>query len=209
MSALEFTSKLISRVDIWIVGIAVRLPGSDSVLESIKDREIAYLLSGTRLKILQNISKQDVGSIHLENMNQGDVVELPRWVGEILTALGMAESQEESFATEVFKAVNREKMAGENQIAALRSDFYLKVRRHVAFSTEMSSLKPSMASELDRTRTLIYDLVALRLRKILLISSALSPPGDMREKLTPEEYQIFDTIYGLLQSWRAAIMGGG
>jgi DNA replication factor GINS len=184
------------------------MSGSDSVLESIKDREFAYLLTGIRTKILQNISKQDIGSIHLENMNQGDVVELPRWVAEILTALGMGESQEESFASEVFKAVNREKMAGESQIAALRPDFYLKVRRHLAFSTGISTLKSSIGGELDRTRTLIYDIVALRLRKILLIASALSPPNDIKEKLTPEEYQIFETIYGLLQSWRSAVMEG-
>jgi hypothetical protein len=184
------------------------MPSSDFVLESIRDREFAYLLNGTRLKILQNISKQNIGSIHLETMNQGDAVELPRWIGEILTSQGLAESQEESFASEVFKAVNREKMAGETQIASLRSDFYLKVRRHLAFSKEMSNLKPSITGELERTKSLIYDLVALRLRKILLISSALSPPNDIREKLTPEEYQIFDTVYGMLQSWRRAVMEG-
>jgi DNA replication factor GINS len=179
-----------------------------SILESIKDREFAYLLSGTRLKIIQNVAKQDIGSIHLENMSQGDVVELPRWIGEILTNMGLAESQEESFASEVFKAVNREKMAGDNQIAGLRSDFYLKVRRHLAFSNQASNLKPSSAGENERTKTLIYDLVALRLRKIVLIASALSPPNEIKEKLTPEEYQIFDSIYGLLQSWRRAVMEG-
>jgi DNA replication factor GINS len=198
------------KAGIWLfVGNVVRMPvTSTSVLESIKDREFAYLLTGTRLKILQNISKQDIGSIHLDAMSPGDVVELPRWIAEILTAQGIAESQEESFASEVFKAVNREKMAGETQIATLRSDFYLKVRRHLAFSVEMSKSKPSVAAVLERTRTLIYDLVALRLRKILLISSALSPPTDIKDKLTPEEYQIFDTVYGLLQSWRRVVMEG-
>lgn len=184
------------------------MAGSDSVLQSIKHREFAYLLSGARLKILQNISKQDIGSIHLENMNQGDIVELPRWVAEILTGLGMAESQEESFASEVFKAVNREQMAGENQIAGLRSDFYLKTRRYLAFSSGMANLKPSMSGDLERTKTLLYDLVALRLRKILLISSARFPPNDIKDKLTPEEYDIFDTIYNLLQSWRRAVTEG-
>jgi hypothetical protein len=177
---------------------------ANSVLDSIKDREFAYLLSGTRLKILQNTTKQDVGSIHLENMNQGDVVEVPRWIAEILIEMGVAESQEESFASEVFKAVNREKMAGDNQIATLRTDFYLKIRRHLASSS--STVKPTDLAELERTRTLIYDLVALRLRKILSVSFALSPPTDIKEKLTPEEYQIFDTVYELLQSWRRAIM---
>lgn len=183
---------------------------ANSVLDSIKDREFAYLLSGTRLKILQNTTRQDIGSIHLENMNQGDVVEVPRWIAEILTELGVAESQEESFASEVFKAVNREKMAGENQVATLRPDFYLKIRRHLASSSssQLGAMRPSSVSELERTRTLIYDLVALRLRKILLIASALSPPNDIKEKLTPEEYQIFDTVYGLLQSWRRAVTEG-
>jgi DNA replication factor GINS len=181
---------------------------TNSILESIKDREFAYLLSGTRLKILQNVSRQDIGSIHLDAMNQGDIVELPRWIAEILTSQGIAESQEESFASEVFKAVNREKMAGDTQIASLRTDFYLKVRRHLAYSNEMAKTKPATASELERTKTLIYDLVALRLRKILMMSTALSPPNDIKDKLTPEEYQIFDTIYGLLQLWRRAVMEG-
>ncbi len=179
---------------------------TNSVLDSIKDREFAYLLSGTRLKILQNTAKLDVGSIHLENMNQGDVVEVPRWIAEILVGMGVAESQEESFASEVFKAVNREKMAGDNQIATLRPDFYLKIRRHLASSSSTGSMKPTDLAELERTRTLIYDLVALRLRKILSVSFALSPPTDIKEKLTPEEYQIFDKVYELLQSWRRAIM---
>ncbi len=182
----------------------------DSLLQSVKDREFAYLLSGARLRILQNIPKQDIGSIHLESMNQGDAVELPRWVAEIFTALGVAESQEESFASEVFKAVNREQLAGENQIASLRPDFYLRIRRHLAFSNDVSSTlrKANNLAELERTKTLIYDLVALRLRKILLVASALSPPNDIKEKLTPEEAQVFDRIYNLLQSWRRAVMEG-
>jgi DNA replication factor GINS len=182
---------------------------ANSVLDSVKDREFAYLLAGTRLKILQNTVKQDIGSIHLESLNQGDVVDVPRWIAEILIEIGVAESQEESFASEVFKAVNREKMAGDNQIATLRSDFYLRIRRHLVSSTgKLGAMKPTDLAELERTRTLIYDLVALRLRKILSISFALSPPTDIKEKLTPEEYQIFDTVYGLLQSWRRAILEG-
>ncbi len=94
---------------------------SGSVLESLGDREFAYLLSSTRLRANQTIPKLDVGSIHLDSVNQGDVIELPRWVAEVLTKLGLCETQEESFASEVFKAVNREKMAGENQLASLRT----------------------------------------------------------------------------------------
>ena len=178
----------------------------EGVLQSIGDREFAYLLSGTRLKVKQSVSRLDIGSIHLEPMNPGDVVELPRWVAEVLINLDICESQEESFASEVFKAVNREKMVGTDQIAQLKPDFYLKIRRHITFATE--NLRPSNVQELDKTKTLIYDLIALRLRKILLLSASLSPPSDLREKLTPEEYQIFDSVYNLLQSWRAIATGG-
>ena len=182
---------------------------ADSVLQSIKDRDFAYLLSGMRLKVKQNVPKMDVGSVHLEAMNQGDMVELPRWVAEVLINLEICESQEESFSSEVFKAVNREKIAGQDQIAKLNSDFYLKIRRHLTFANDMTGRQPSASiQELDKTKTLIYDLIALRLRKILIIASSLSPPDDIREKLTPEEYQIFDTVYSLLQSWRALTLEG-
>jgi len=181
---------------------------SGTVLKSIKDREIAYLLSGTRLKAKQNIPRLDVGSVHLDAMNVGDVAELPRWIAEVLTDLGFCEIQEESFSSEVFRAVNREKIAGDTQIADLRPDFYLKIRRHLAFARELIKTKPVTAPELDRTKTLIYDLIALRLRKILFIASSLSPSTEIREKLTPEEHQIFDTVYNLLQAWRSLVMDG-
>ena len=180
----------------------------DNVLQSIKDRDFAYLLSGTRLRAKRNVPKLDVGSVHLEPMNQGDVVELPRWVAEVLINLDLCESQEESFSSEVFKAVNREKIAGPDQLSKLNPDFYLKIKRHLTYSNDNSTLKPQQLQEIEKTRSLINDLIALRLRKILMIASSPAPPGDIREKLTPEEYQIFDTVFNLLRSWRALTLEG-
>jgi len=74
--------------------------------------------------------------------------------------------------------------------------------------SESPNQKSSNIPELEKTRTLVYDLVALRLRKILSLAVSLSTPADIKEKLTPEEYQIFDSIYRLLQSWRSIVMEG-
>ena len=177
------------------------------VLQSIRDREFAYLLSSTRLRVKQKTPKIDIGSVHLNPMNEGDAIDLPRWIAEVLIRLGFCESQEESFSSEVFKAVTREKIAGPEQLSTLRPDFYLKIRRHLTFAND-SSARPSAIPEIEKTRTLIYDLIALRLRKILSIANSLSPPIDVKEKLTPEEYQIFDSVYMLLQSWRSMTMSG-
>lgn len=184
-----------------------------SVLESIKDREFAYVLSGTRLKVVQTIPKLDIGSIHIEQASPGDSLELPRWIGEVLIELGLCESAEESFASEVFKAVNREKMAGDTQIARLSPEFYLKVRRYILSANPISKYIDRGASsfvpvDIDKTKVLLYDLMALRLRKILLTASAQSPPPDVKEKLTPEELQIFSSIYDLLKSWRTTVLDG-
>jgi len=178
------------------------------IIQSIRDREFAYLLSGTRLRVRQKFSRIDVGSIHLDPMNEGDSIDLPRWVAEVLVDMNICENQEESFSSEVFKAVTREKIAGSDQLSTLRADFYLKIRRHLNYASGSASPRPISIPELEKTRTLIYDLIALRLRKILSIAASLSPPIDIKEKLTPEEYQIFDSVYGLLQSWRSMIMEG-
>lgn len=180
---------------------------SQPVVQSIRDREFSYLLSSTRLRVKQKIPKTDIGSIHLEAMNEGDAVDLPRWIAEVLIGMDLCESQEESFASEVFKAVTREKIAGSDQISALRPDFYLKIRRHLTFAID-SNKRASSIPETEKTRALIYDLMALRLRKILGIAASLSPPTDLKGKLTPEEYQIFDSVYSLLQSWRSMTMDG-
>jgi GINS complex protein len=161
-----------------------------------------------RLRVKQKIAKINVGSIHLEPMNPGDVVDLPRWVAEVFLSLDLCESQEESFASEVFKAVTREKIAGSEQLSTLRPDFYLKIRRQLQFTSDSKNIRPSEIPELEKTRSLIYDLMALRLRKILAIASSLAPTSDIREKLTPEENQIFESIYSLLQSWRSMMLEG-
>lgn len=176
------------------------------VIRAIRDREFSYLLMGTRLRIKQKTPRIDIGSIHLEPMSEGDTIDLPRWIAEVLIQMGVCESQEENFSSEVFKAVTREKIAGSEQLSTLRPDFYLRIRRQLSFSTE--GAKPSNYSDLEKTRTLVYDLVALRVRKILSIAISLSPPTDIKEKLTPEEYQIFDSVYSLLQSWRGIVMEG-
>jgi hypothetical protein len=178
------------------------------VMSSIRDREFSYLLTGTRLKMKQKLPRIDIGSIHLEPMNEGDTIELPRWVAEVLVDMGISDIQEENFSSEVFKAVTREKIAGNDQLSTLRPDFYLKVRRQLSFTSEHPGAKPSSLSDLEKTRTLVYDLVALRLRKILGLAVSLSTPPDIKEKLTPEEYQIFDSVYRLLQSWRSVVMEG-
>ena len=85
------------------------------VIQSIRDREFAYLLSGTRLRVKQKFSRIDIGSIHLDPMNEGDSIDLPRWVAEVLVDMNICENQEESFSSEVFKAVTREKIAGSDQ----------------------------------------------------------------------------------------------
>jgi hypothetical protein len=178
------------------------------VIRSIRDREFAYLLTGTRLKFKQKVPRIDIGSIHLDPMNEGDTIDLPRWEAEVMVDMGICEYQEENFSSEVFKAVTREKIAGSDQLSTLRPDFYLRVRRQLSFSADRPSLKPATLPELERTRTLVYDLVALRLRKILSIATSLSPSTDIKDKLTPEEFQIFDSVYNLLQSWRSIVMEG-
>ena len=178
------------------------------VIRAIRDREFAYLLTGTRLRFKQKIPRIDIGSIHLEPMNEGDAIDLPRWVAEVLVEMGVCENQEENFSSEVFKAVTREKIAGSDQLSTLRPDFYLKVRRQLFFGAQAPNFRPSSIPEFEKMRTLVYDLVALRLRKILSLATSLSPPTDIKEKLTPEEYQIFDSVYGLLHSWRSIVMEG-
>lgn len=177
-------------------------------LQSIRDREFAYLLAGTRLKVKKKTPKIDIGSIHLDPMNEGDAIDLPRWIAEVLVDMEICESQEESFASEVFKAVTKEKIVGADQLSTLRPDFYLKIRRHLAYASNPNNLKPNSIAELEKTRTLIYDLITMRLRKILSIAASISPSSDVREKLTPEEFQIFDAVYGLLQAWRSIALEG-
>lgn len=174
----------------------------------LERREREYLLGNTRAKMRSSVENLDVGDFHIEKLSEGESVELPRWVADELVGQGMAETTEPPFENEVFNALSKEKMMGPLQLSGLPADFYVRMRRRLlVLGTNVAEGK-ARKEEHERLRAVCYDLVGIRLSKLLSLSSSSAPASALAEKLTPEEAAFFAISQSLSKEWRVGLLGG-
>ena len=177
--------------------------------QMLERREREYLLGTARTKIKSSIENLDVGDFHVEKLAEGESVDLPRWVADELVAQGMAEAAEPPFENDVFNSLSKEKMMGPLQLSALSPDFYVRMRRRLGRLGEGVAQGKARKEEYERLRAVCYDLVGMRLSKLLSLSSSSTPATSLGEKLTPEEASFFALSQSLSKEWKAGLLGGG
>ncbi len=175
----------------------------------LERREREYLLGAARTRMKSSVENLDVGDFHIDRLSEGESVELPRWVADELIGQGMAESAETPFENEIFSALSREKMMGPLQLSTLAPDFYVRMRRKVGALSAGVAEGKSRREDLERLRAVCYDLVGIRLSKLLSLSSSSTPASSLADKLTPEEAAFFAISQSLSKEWKAGLLGGG
>ena len=181
--------------------------GRQDLLKMIEERERGFLLENNRIVMKSSVENIEVGDYRIEKLGEGQSVDLPRWVAEELVSLNLAEMTEEPFEAELFRALSKEKMMGMLQLSGLPQDFYFRMRRRLSFLTQALSEGKVKREEVDRLRAGSYDLIGMRLSKLLSLSSSSSQGSSLTDKLTPEEDAFFSVSQSLSKEWRAALLG--
>ncbi len=176
--------------------------------ELLEERENKYLLATVRIRMKSSVENLDIGDLHFDKFSEGESVDLPRWVADELVIRGMAESSETPFENEIFNALSREKMMGPLQLSALPGDFYLKMRRKLGALGSAVVEGKSRKEDLERLRTVCYDLVGIRLSKLLSLSSSSATATTLGDRLTPEESAFFQLSQSLSKEWKTGLLGG-
>jgi DNA replication initiation complex subunit (GINS family) len=107
---------------------------------------------------------------------------------------------------ELFKALSRERIAPAQQLAALRGDFYPRLRRFLLGLKQRVAQNPALGSDQLRATISARDLVSLRLSKLLHLTSGTSFAPDLMQKITPEERRLFEVVRSLVEEWRVAVL---
>ena len=175
----------------------------------LERREREYLLGSARARMRSSVENLDVGDFHIERLGEGESVELPRWVADELVAQGMADAADPPFESEIFNALSKEKMMGPLQLSGLSPDFYLRMRRRLAALSSVVAEGKGKKEDFERLRAVCYDLVGIRLSKLLSLSSSSTPASSLADRLTPEEASFFSIAQSLSKEWKSGLLGGG
>lgn len=179
----------------------------ESIGELFERKEREFVLANCRIRMRASLENIDAGDYRIERLAEGASIELPRWVAEELVELKLAEFQEERFEDEISRALSREKLMGPLQLSILPPDFYMRMRRR------LSSLKSARSNEVrrddfEKLRKACYDIIGMRLSKLLSLSSSSSQDSSLTDRLAPEEEAFFSVSQSLSKEWREALLGG-
>ena len=178
-----------------------------SIRGLMAQREREFLTGTTRVKMNSSVENLEVGDFTIAKLESGETAELPRWVAEELVASKLADDVEPPFEAEMFRALSKEKMMGPLQLSTLPEDFYPRMKRRLSFLGAALSEGRVKKEDLESFRAGGYDLIGIRLSKLLALSSSASQGSSLAERLTPEEETFFTVSQSLSREWRAALLG--
>ncbi|MDG6901350.1 MAG: DNA replication complex GINS family protein [Nitrososphaerota archaeon] len=174
----------------------------------LDERERDFLLAKARVTMKSSLENIDLGDYKLDGVKEGESVELPRWVAEELVRMNLADAPEEPFEMEIVKALSREKMMGPLQLSPLPGDFYVRMRRRLAYLEAAAKEGKVRREDHERVRASSYDLIGMRLSKLLALSSTSATAASLADKLSPEERAFFSTSQSFSREWKEAMLGG-
>ena len=190
-------------------------PSADALSEEplhprqvLERREREYLFGKTKVRMRSSIENLDVGDFLIYKLAEGETPDLPRWVADELVGLNLAEAVEEPFEVEIFRALSREKMMGPLQLSVLPQDFYVRMKRRLGRLGDGVVEGKVRKEDLDKLKAGCYDLIGMRLSKLLSLSGSSAPATSLADKLTPEESAFFSLSQALSKEWKAALLGG-
>jgi len=149
-----------------------------------KVHSIGHRLKDSKVTITRDF-KFNVAGTKTEG-TQGEVINMPQWVGKILSENNLASLDSPDMITELKQALSKEKMVGEYQISTLDPHFYIKLKE---------SMKELNRDDFDKVESMMLELFRMRRGKLVKIADSIKLNSELYNKLTVEENIFYKTIH--------------
>jgi len=138
----------------------------------------------------------------------GQEVEVPYWAARELVQLGYAKFRDEDVLTfnSLSKIHWRETIPDSRRIPSLQGNFYCILRRHLSEVRKQSKQDQVKLRELERTETLVRDIMNCRVRKIVALAAAPTPSEEIMNGLTLEEKSLYNVLNRTIEEWKTRLL---
>ncbi|MGI0010773.1 MAG: hypothetical protein ACREAE_05180 [Nitrosopumilaceae archaeon] len=130
---------------------------------------------------------------------QGEILNVPRWVANVLESEKLVDIQDADMLSELKQTITKENNQGTNNLSTLTPDFYIKVRSFMQRLTD---------KDYDTTESMLNTLVRTRQTKIINLASSSKLTSDIAKKLSIEERILFNSIHQKSTEFKNQVMGG-
>ncbi len=175
---------------------------------SVEDIDFDFENSPMRVVVTREIPESP-RMTKLASAKVGQEIEVPYWTARDLVQLGYARFREEDVLNynSLSKIHWRETIPASRQLPALQANFYCLLRRHLTELQQMSRQDQVKLRELERTESLVRDIVNCRLRKIVSIAASPTPSEELIQGLTYEERVLYLILNRTIENWKSKLLG--
>jgi hypothetical protein len=174
---------------------------------TVSDIDFDFENSQIRVIVTQEIPESSRPG-KLSSAKIGQEIEVPYWAARELVHLGFARFREEDTLdyNSLSKIHWRETIPASRQLPSLQSTFYCLLRRHLSELRELSRQDQLKLRELERTETLVRDIINVRIRKIVSLAASPTPSEELLQGLTREERALYSILKGIIERWKSGLL---
>jgi len=144
----------------------------------------------------------------LSSAKVGQEIDVPYWTAKELVQMGFARFREEDTLdyNTLSKIHWRETIPASRQLPSLQPNFYCMLRRRLSELRQLSKQDQVKLRELERTETLLRDIVNVRIRKIVSLAASPTPTEELLQGLTLEERALYSILNKTIEEWKTKLL---
>ncbi len=162
----------------------------------VKAHAVGTELEDVKVTFLHDV-KIKVGDVDVQG-KQGEILNLPRWVADVLESEKHVQIQETDMVVELKQAIVKENVQGEFELSTLYPSFYIKLNAY---------MKKLPSQDFDKVESMLNSLVRKREGKIIQVAGSSKLTGDLSKRLTIEELQLYESIYKNATDFKKQVIG--
>ena len=159
-----------------------------SIGHDLKDAKVEF----------NNDLKLNVSNISIEG-KKGEILNIPRWVANVLESEKNVEINDVDMITELKQAATKEEVQGAFDLSTLEPHFYIKLKSYMERLPEKDH---------DMAESMLNKLLRTRQSKIIRLADSLKLPADISQKLTIEEREFYNQVHEISIKFSKKIVGG-
>ena len=135
---------------------------------------------------------------------QGEILNIPRWVANVLESEKHVEIQDVDMLVELKQAVEKEKMLGQFDLSTLQVQqqadpyFYIKMK---------SYMKRLPEKDYDKVESMLNTLLRTRKTKIIRLADTSKITAEISQKLSIEELEFYNNLHDNSSKFSKTIIG--
>ena len=128
---------------------------------------------------------------------QGEILNIPRWVANVLEPEKYVEIKDSEIVTELKQAVMKEEVQSNFDLSALEPYFYIKLKSYMQRMTE---------KDYDIMQSMLHKLLRTRQSKIIRLADSSKLTAEISQKLTVEERDFYNQVNNASTEFSKKIM---